>query len=90
MVAKVVAVMECVAVQGSRILYGWQKEIVKKWMFPFAMCKISRYFAQILKIAMNQQEIRSKYYLHSDVFHLESTYFFSFLQKRYHSSLVMR
>ena len=32
---------------------------------------------------MNQQEIRSKYYLHSSVFHPESVYFFSFLQKRY-------
>ncbi|KAA5263543.1 methyltransferase [Bacteroides faecis] len=39
---------------------------------------------------MNQQEIRSKYYLHSDVFHPESTGFFFFLQKRYFSSLVMR
>lgn len=32
---------------------------------------------------MNQQEVRSKYYLRSDVFHPESVYFFSFLQKRY-------
>ena len=33
---------------------------------------------------MNQQEIRSKYYLHSDVLHLETADFFSFLQKRYY------
>ena len=54
------------------------------------MSKICRYFAQILKPTMNQQEIRSKYYLHSDVFHPETAGFFSFLQKRYFSSLVMR
>lgn len=52
-------------------------------MFLFVMCKIYRYFAQILKPTMNQQEIRSKYYLHSDVFHPELANFFSFLQKRY-------
>ena len=39
---------------------------------------------------MNQQEIRSKQYPRSDVFHPESVYFFYFLQKRYFSSLVMR
>ncbi|THG61882.1 methyltransferase [Bacteroides faecichinchillae] len=39
---------------------------------------------------MNQQEIRSKYYLRSDVFHPESVSFFSLFQKRYFSSLVMR
>ncbi|RJU25900.1 methyltransferase [Bacteroides sp. AM54-2NS] len=39
---------------------------------------------------MNQQEIRSKYYLHSDVFHPETKVFFSYFQKRYFSSLVMR
>ena len=45
---------------------------------------------QILESTMNQQEIRSKYYLHSDVLHPETADFFSFLQKRYFSSLVMR
>ena len=59
-------------------------------MFLFAICKICRYFAQILEPTMNQQEIRSKYYLHSDVLHPETAGFFSFLQKRYFSSLVMR
>ncbi|MCB6650048.1 hypothetical protein [Bacteroides salyersiae] len=56
-----------------------------KIFFPesFVFIEISRYFAQILKIAMSQQEIRSKYHLRSDVFHPESVYFFSFLQKRY-------
>jgi hypothetical protein len=56
-----------------------------KIFFPesFVFIEISRYFAQILKIAMSQQEIRSKYHLRSDVFHPESIYFFSFLQKRY-------
>ncbi|CAG9871678.1 methyltransferase [Bacteroides xylanisolvens] len=39
---------------------------------------------------MNQQEIRSKYYLHSDVLHPETAGFFFYFQKRYFSSLVMR
>ena len=39
---------------------------------------------------MNQQEIRSKQYLRSDVFHPDSVYFFYFLQTRYFSTLVMR
>ncbi|GFH87724.1 methyltransferase [Bacteroides acidifaciens] len=39
---------------------------------------------------MNQQEIRSKYYLHSDVLHPEMAGFFFYFQKRYFSSLVMR
>ena len=59
-------------------------------MFLFVICKICRYFAQILILTMNQQEIRSKYYLHSDVLHPETAGFFFFLQKRYFSSLVMR
>ena len=46
-------------------------------MFLFAMSEICRYFAQILKTTMNQQEIRSKYYLHSDAFHPETASFFS-------------
>ncbi len=58
----------------------WSHFAVKKRTFLFVMCKIYRYFAKILKLTMNQQEIRSKYYLHSDVFHPESANFFSFLQ----------
>ena len=77
---------------GGRCLFSQQQSKSKRIFFFkfFVVLEICRYFAQILKSTMNQQEIRSKYYLHSDVFHPESTTFFFFLQKRYFSSLVMR
>ena len=52
----------------------------KKVNVSFVMCKICRYFAQILKSTMNQQEIRSKYYLHS----------MFFIPKRKSSSLISK
>ena len=53
----------------------------KNERFFFVILKICRYFAQILILTMNQQEIRSKYYLHSDVLHPESADFFFFSPK---------
>ncbi len=63
---------------------------VKSERFFLSCAKYVVTLHKILKPTMNQQEIRSKYYLHSDVFHPETAGFFSFLQKRYFSSLVMR
>lgn len=53
------------------------------------LIEISRYFAQILKMTMQSQEIRSKYNLHSNEYHSGAVSFF-FLKNDIFSSLVMR
>ncbi len=67
--------------RGTAPVFTATKQIKREYSSSNSVLEICRYFAQILESTMNQQEIRSKYYLHSDVFHPESTTFFFFFSK---------